>query len=186
MSTLEPHACSSRTGQSIVIRAAHPADARAIHTITAQAIAEGVYHISEPQEFTITLQDEEAWIRQHAERPAEALLVAEVDGDVVGLIHFEPGGRKRQAHMGELAMNVAPAWRELGIGRCLLEALIAWASDQPQIERVGLRALSTNPRALHLYASVGFVEEGRRIQAIKLGSGRYADEVLMSRPVKAL
>jgi RimJ/RimL family protein N-acetyltransferase len=65
-------------------------------------------------------------------------------------------------------------------------ALIAWASDQPQIERVGLRALSINPPALHLYASVGFVEEGRRIKAIKPGPGQYADEVLMSRPVKAL
>jgi RimJ/RimL family protein N-acetyltransferase len=152
--------------------------------ITAQAIAESVYHISQPEEFTITLPDEEAWIRQHAERPAEVLLVAEVDGEVVGLLHFEPGGRRRQAHTGELAMNVATAWREQGVGRCLLEALIGWAGDHPQIERVGLRALSINPRALHLYASVGFVEEGRRIRAIKLGPGQYADEVLMSRPVK--
>jgi hypothetical protein len=31
---------------------------------------------------------------------------------------------------------------------------------------------------------MGFVEEGRRIQAIKLAPGHYADEVLMSRPVK--
>ena len=82
-------------------------------------------------------------------------------------------------------MNVAPDWREQGVGRCLLDALIAWATTHPQIERLGLRALSTNPRALHLYAAVGFVEEGRRIQAIKLAPGQYADEVLMSRPVKS-
>jgi len=185
MSVIEPYTCMSRSGQTILIRTARPSDALAIHTITAQAIAEGAYHISEPQEFNITPEDEEMWIRQHAEHPAQALLLAEVDGKVVGLIHFEPGSRKRQAHTGELAMNVAPDWREQGVGRCLLDALIAWATAYPHIERLGLRALSTNPRALHLYAAVGFVEEGRRIQAIKLAPGQYADEVLMSRPVKS-
>ena len=81
-------------------------------------------------------------------------------------------------------MNVAVAQREQGVGRFLLEALIAWAERHPQIERVGLRALSINSRALHLYAAMGFVEEGRRVQAIKLGPGQYADEVIMARPVK--
>jgi RimJ/RimL family protein N-acetyltransferase len=186
MSAIEPYTCTSRSGQTILIRTARPLDALAIHTITAQAIAEGAYHISEPQEFTFTLEDEEAWIHQHAEHPAQVMLVAEGNDEAVGMIHFEPGARKRQAHTGESAMNVAPAWREQGVGHCLLDALIAWATTHPQIERVGLRALSTNTRALQLYAAVGFVEEGRRIQAIKLAPGQYADEVLMSRPVKSL
>jgi RimJ/RimL family protein N-acetyltransferase len=186
MSVIEPHTCATRTCTVVLIRSARPSDARAIHTITIQAIAEGGYHISEPQELIITLQDEEAWIRRHAEHPAQVLLVVEVGGEVRGLIHFEPGNKRRQAHTGELAMNVAADWREQGIGRCLLEALIAWATEHQQIERLGLRALSTNDRALHVYRAVGFVEEGRRIQAIKLGPGQYADEILMSRPVKPL
>jgi len=186
MSEIEPYDCSTRAGRMVHIRTAQPSDALAIHAITAEAITEGAYHISEPQEFTFTTEEEVAWIRQHAGHPAQVMLVGEVGGEVVGLIHFEPGVRTRQAHAGELAMNVATAQRELGIGRCLLEALIAWAEHHPQIERLGLRALSINPRALHLYSAIGFVEEGRRIQAIKLGPGQYADEVIMSRPVKAL
>jgi RimJ/RimL family protein N-acetyltransferase len=186
MSTIEPHACTSKKGQTILIRTAVAADALAIQTITAQAISEGDYHITEPQEFILPLEEGERWILQHAERQAELFLVAETENEVVGLLHFEPGAKKRQAHIGELAMNVATAWREHGVGRCLLETLIAWATDYPQIERVGLRALSTNTRALHLYRSLGFVEEGKRVQAIKLGPGRYVDEVFMSRPVKAL
>jgi len=185
MSAIETYACAARTGQTIYIRTAQPSDAPAIHAITAQAITEGAYHISEPQEFTFTTEEEEVWIRQHAEHPAQVMLVAEVDDAVVGLIHFEPGNRKRQAHTGELAMNVATAWREQGIGRCLLEALIVWATEHPQIERLGLHALSSNLRALHLYRAVGFVEEGRRVQAIKIGPGEYADEVIMARQVKA-
>jgi RimJ/RimL family protein N-acetyltransferase len=170
----------------VLIRTAVASDALAIRTVTAQAIAEGDYHITEPQEFSLPLGEGERWIRQHAESQAELFLVAEVENEVVGLLHFEPGKRKRQAHTGELAMNVATAWREHGVGRCLLEALIAWATDHPQIERVGLHALSTNTRALHLYTALGFGEEGRRVQAIKLGPGRYVDEVFMSRPVKVL
>ncbi len=30
---------------------------------------------------------------------------------------------------------------------------------------------------------MGFVEEGRRVKALKLAPDRYTDEVLMSRPV---
>ena len=184
MSEIEAYDCATRAVRQVHIRTARPSDAQAIHAITAQAISERAYHISEPEEFTFTTEEEETWIRQHAEHPAQIMLVAEVDDEVVGIIHFEPGARKRQAHVGELAMNVATIQREQGVGRCLLLALIAWAERHPQIERVGLRALSVNPRALHLYAAMGFVEEGRRIQAIKLGPGQYADEVIMARPVK--
>src|SRR6516164_130877 len=98
MSAIEPYTCVSRSGHTILIRTARPADALAIYTITAEAIAEGPYHISEPQEFASTLEHEELWIRQHAEHPAQALLLAEVGGAVVGLVHFEPGARRRQAH----------------------------------------------------------------------------------------
>ena len=184
MSDIEAYDCATQVGRLVHIRTARPSDAPAIHAITAEAIAESAYHISEPQEFTLTTEEVEAWICQHANHPAQVMLVAEVDGEVVGIIHFEPGARKRQAHVGELAMNVATAQREQGVGRSLLEALIAWAERHPQIEGVGLRALSINSRALHLYAAMGFVEEGRRVQAIKLGPGKYADEVIMARPVK--
>lgn len=186
MSDIEAYDCVTQVGRLVHIRTAQPSDALAIHAITAEAIAESAYHISESQEFTLTTKEEEAWIRQHAEHPAQVMVVAEFDGEVVGIIHFESGARQRQAHVGELAMNVATAQREQGVGRCLLEALSDWAQNHPQIERLGLRALSTNSRALRLYAAMGFVEEGRRVQAIKLGPGQYADEVIMARPVKTL
>jgi len=186
MTTIEARTCTAKNGQTFVIRSARPDDALAIYTINEQALVEGSYHISEPQEFTMTVADEETWIRQHAERPADVTLVADLDGAVVGAIFFEAGERKRLSHSGELVMNVAPAWREQGVGRCLLETLIAWATQHPQIERVGLRALSTNERALHLYSRVGFVEDGRRPKAIKLGPGHYVDEVLMYRFVKSV
>jgi RimJ/RimL family protein N-acetyltransferase len=186
MTTIEAHIYTAKSGQIVVIRSARPNDALAIHTITEQALMEGSYHITEPQEFTVTVTDTEAWIQQHAERPADVLLVAEVDGAVVGLIHFEAEGRKRLAHYGELAMNVASTWREQGVGHCLLAALLGWATDHPQVEKVGLRALATNERALHLYTSVGFVEDGRRLKAIKLGPGQYIDEILMSRFVTSV
>lgn len=186
MATIEAHTCTAKNGQAVLIRSARLDDALAIHTINEQAMAEGSYHITESQEFTMTLAEGETWIRQHAGRPADVTLVAEVDGAVVGAILFETSSRNRLAHTGELVMNVALAWREHGVGRCLLEALISWAIGHPRIERVGLRALSTNERALHLYASVGFIEDGRRPKAIKLGPGEYVDEVLMYRFVKSI
>jgi hypothetical protein len=83
-------------------------------------------------------------------------------------------------------MTVAAAWRERGVGRLLLQALTAWATEHPQIEKVGLRALASNERAVRLYTRVGFLEEGRCPKTIKLGPGRSVDKVVMDHFVEAI
>ncbi|MGN7115532.1 hypothetical protein [Lysinibacillus odysseyi] len=43
--------------------------------------------------------------------------------------------------------------------------------------------LSTNERAIHLYRSLGCIEEGRKVKEVKIHN-RYVDDILMYKDVK--
>jgi GNAT superfamily N-acetyltransferase len=81
------------------------------------------------------------------------LYVAEVDGVVVGV-----GGLKRLSDsVGEIKrMFVRPAARGLGVGRAIIEQLIADAREM-RFEAVYLESASFMHPAHALYRSVGFV-----------------------------
>lgn len=83
-------------------------------------------------------------------------------------------------------MSVLKEFRNKGVGRALIEVILTWAQTHPTIEKVGLAVLATNERAIYLYKSLGFVEEGRRIKEIKIGSNNYVDDILMYKFVKPL
>lgn len=78
-------------------------------------------------------------------------------------------------------MNVHPDFQGQGVGHALMEVLLTWANEHPQIEKVILQVLVTNERAIRLYQKFGFVVEGRHIKAIRQPDGRYVDVLQMYR-----
>ena len=97
-------------------------------------------------------------------------LVAEVDGVpsglAWGLIH-EPDSKT--AHVYQ--MWVAPEARGMGTGHALLNHITAWAEDA-QIDRLVLAVTTTNPAAIALYFSSGFIPQGE-LQELKADSGLF-------------
>ena len=69
--------------------------------------------------------------------------------------------------------------RGKGVGKELLSSLFAWA-HRNRIRRIELEVFSNNKSALRLYERAGFVQEGRKIQAVELG-GEFLDVVLMAK-----
>lgn len=65
-----------------------------------------------------------------------------------------------------------------------MDAPIEWASAHPVIEKIGLGVFSNNAGAINLYKKLGFVEEGRRVREIKIGTDDYVDSILMYKLVK--
>jgi RimJ/RimL family protein N-acetyltransferase len=113
--------------------------------------------------------------------PGKIVIVAEREGQIIGLLNFSNGGRKRIAHLGELSMSAHKVWRNRGIGRALLSTLILWAQEHPLIEKVCLEVFANNAGAIALYESLGFQAEGRLRREIKLGPGEYIDTIRMAR-----
>ena len=99
----------------------------------------------------------EASVRSELSNPLSFWLVAEEDGKLIGYV----GSQSVPPEADVMNLAVAPEWRNKGIGRALMTALIA------QLHSRGITALFLEVRvgnapAQNLYRSLGFVEAGRR------------------------
>lgn len=184
MGTVETRSLTTKTGESVTIRCAQPDDAAKLLAYIRSVAEETGFFILQPDEFPSTEEPECQWIQEHLDHPGKLALVAEVAGEIIGSLSFENGPFKRTSHTGTFGVSIRRDWRGQGIGGAMLETLLDWAAANPLIEKVDLAAFSTNTRAIEFYRRHGFVVEGRRVNQIKLGPGKYIDEVLMGRFVK--
>jgi RimJ/RimL family protein N-acetyltransferase len=108
-----------------------------------------------------------------------ALVSDELIGEIV-LNDLDPAARS-----ANLRLQMLPDYRGRGYGREAIVEVLRFAFDAsphdggPRLHRVSLDVLSINPRAKALYASLGFVEEGRLRDAYRDGDS-WADAIVMS------
>lgn len=100
-------------------------------------------------------------------------------GRVVGHLLLEPLALAATRHVAQLTIVIHPGHTGRGYGRLLMEHAIRWARSSDVLEKIELRVRSTNPRAIALYESLGFVREGELRNRIKLHQG-YADDICMA------
>lgn len=179
MATVKTTKHRLKDNTEITIRNGVESDAEQMRFCVTEYIRDNAGQVWEPGEFLPTIDQEKAWVNEMLVNDSELLLVAEVDGKIVGNIDFHIGKRKRIAHSGEFGMSVLPDWKNKGIGSILLKSLIAWAQSNPNIEKINLRVLSHNQQALVLYKKFGFKKEGRKYREIKYSDGTYVDEIHM-------
>jgi ribosomal protein S18 acetylase RimI-like enzyme len=79
--------------------------------------------------------------------------------------------------VGVLGIGILPAYRDRGIGTALMTRTLE-AARRRKMRKIELEVLADNKRAIALYRKLGFVREGRKLKAARLG-GRYRDMVLM-------
>ncbi|KOS68807.1 acetyltransferase [Lysinibacillus contaminans] len=169
---------------SATIRLAKINDAARMLEIQKDVITEDQYLMTTFDEFNQTLEGKKVWIEEKLINEYETILVAEIDNSVVGWLVFRSPNRKRIAHTGTFGMMIDKQYRGQGLGKQLLQGLLKWAKENPLIEKVCLGVFSTNENAIALYKKMGFIEEGRKINEIKLSDNEYVDDVLMYQFVK--
>ncbi|HJV30542.1 MAG TPA: GNAT family protein [Bacillales bacterium] len=153
-------------------------DAAAIWALEREIVMEGEFFIALPEEFNFTLEQQQEQILDLLENERKTMLVAEMEGKVVGVIAFKSENLIRIAHTGSITMMINKDCRNMGLGKLLLKELLEWADQNPFIEKVSLGVFSTNDRAIALYKKMGFVEEGRKIKEFKIND-EYIDDILM-------
>ncbi len=147
------------------------ADWPAVATIYAEGIATG-FATFETQPPTWDLFD--------VTRLAPGRLVARHDNAIVGWAALSPTST-RAAYRGvaEVAVYVAATARGAGVGRALLDALIA-AADAAGVWTLQATILADNASSLALHARAGFRVVGTRQHIARL-HGVWRDTVLMER-----
>mgnify|MGYP000261650191 CR=1 FL=1 len=108
------------------------------------------------------------------------VLVALVDGKIVGNLglHMEPNVRRR--HVGGLGMAVDDAFHGRGIGSALMDAALDLADNWINLARLELTVFCDNAPAIALYEKFGFVREGV-LKHYAFREGAYEDVITMAR-----
>jgi L-amino acid N-acyltransferase YncA len=127
--------------------------------------------------FETTAPSWEAWDASHL---PFARLVARQAVTIIGWAALSPvSSRQVYAGVAEVSVYVSESQRGLGLGRKLLEALIA-VSEENGIWSLQAGMFPENVRSVALHRRCGFREVGRRERLAKLG-GVWRDTILMER-----
>lgn len=184
MAVIGPISARTRDGAAFVVRSATAADAAGLIAQVHDVLSTSDHTLTTREEFTLTVEQEGAFVEESAKNPDGLFLLAEMDGRIVGSLVFRPEVRKRIAHTGSFGMGLVSTHRGRGLGGPMLEALLDWAAGNPRLEKVWLGVFPDNARAIALYERIGFVEESRSRRHFKLGPGRYSDDMVMAIYVK--
>ena len=133
-----------------------------------------------PDEFQITVEQERQFLSDYREADNSIFLVAEVEGQIIGILNCEGGKRQATRHTASSGMSVAKEWRNKGVGTALKSHLIEWATGTNIIKRLEMEVYAHNTPNIHLNRKLGFVEEGRRQKAY-FQHGQFIDSIIMAR-----
>jgi L-amino acid N-acyltransferase YncA len=167
-----------RTEQAHV-RAAAGGDLDAIAEIFAHYVTSSVVTFEEIPP-TVT-----QW-RQRLERLAASrlpFLVADVSGAVAGYAYASPWRRgPAYRHTVEDSVYLAPGHRGKGLGRLLLDALLAACVAAGVRQVIAVVADTPDPASVALHRACGFTDAGR-LKEVGHKHGRQIDTVLLQREV---
>lgn len=175
-----PYVFELDDGRRCAIRRSVESDAQSILSFLPKTHLESDFLNYLPGEFDFTLEQEREFLRNHRETPGHIALIAEIEDQVVGTAGARVIGLRRYRHQCELGIVVAKAHWGRGVGRKLMETLIHWGKSEG-FRKMGLRVFAHNDRAIALYRTLGFVDEGRLVGDALAGDGTYVDTILMSK-----
>lgn len=137
-----------------------------------------MYEVGEREEKTVNLQALECQIQNSIE-DNDFLLIAEVEGEIVGYLSAERGVPNRIKHTAYVVTGVREKYRGCGIGKELFQRLDFWAKEN-DVTRLELTVICNNIIAKKLYEKNGFVVEGIKKNSMII-DGQYVDEFYMAK-----
>jgi ribosomal protein S18 acetylase RimI-like enzyme len=97
-------------------------------------------------------------------------------GELVGMAGFYRETGPKTRHKGHVwGVYVTAGMRGQGIGRRLMETMLACAMHVPGLEQIHLAVTASQAPAAGLYRALGFEPFAREVKALKIGE-RYIDE----------
>jgi len=167
------------TAPNHTVRETSAADMPAIQAIYAKQVARGLATFEEePPTADELLSRRDAILRRGL-----PYLCAEQDGHVVGY-SYAAAHRPRPAYRYtvEDSVYVNDGAQGQGVGRALLEAVIARCEEGPWRQMIAVIGDSANAGSITLHTRLGFHHVGT-LEAVGFKLGRWVDTVIMQRPL---
>jgi RimJ/RimL family protein N-acetyltransferase len=161
------------------VRGAEPGDAGAL-----VALAESV--TAEPEGWLLTdtarrsVGDERRYLRALRGHPNGVVLVAELDGALVGRLAVSRDPHPFSPHVADFGLMVAASQRRRGVATRLLQAAEGWAREAG-VSKLELHVFPRNAPAIALYERLGYEREGLRRGHYRRPDGSFEDAILMAK-----
>lgn len=171
---IETITITDKLGRIISLRNALPKDADALIEYLKTTTAETPFLIREPEEVTITHEQEIAFIENCLNSDKSLMLIASVDGKHIGNCSLNPiGNYKRYAHRCDVSIALYQEYCGVGIGKQMLKTVLKIAQEVGY-EQAELEVISDNKNAISLYEKLGFIKYGTFPSNMKYSDGSYA------------
>ena len=173
-----------KDGRKCILTPTAPQYAEQMIEYLEKTSAETDFLLRNPDEVNYTLEGEKEILAKILEDPYSIMMVAVVDGKVAGNGAINGIGAKRKIqHRCSLAIALYKDYWNLGIGRNMIDYLTELAA-QVGWTQCDLEVVAENEQAQRLYKKCGFIETGRRHNALRFDDGTYHDEILMYKDLK--
>jgi RimJ/RimL family protein N-acetyltransferase len=154
-------------------------DAEKFVKLILQVERETDFMLFEANERKLTLDQQRSKIEAIQKEENSTILIAEVEGNLVGYLVAIGGHARRNKHSVYLVIGILEQYRGKGIGTKLFTELEIWAREH-KIHRLELSVITSNHAALSLYSKMGFQKEGIKRDSL-LMNGHFVDEYYMSK-----
>lgn len=154
-------------------------DAETLLKYMKETSGETSYLMREPEEVTLTLEQEREFIEAKNASERDLLLMVFVEGCHAGNGALNSHGSfKRYAHRCSVSLALYERFWGMGIGGRLLDFLLNKAKELGY-EQAELEVVAENQRAISLYLKKGFQFYGRIPHSMKYKDRTYAEEYTM-------
>lgn len=167
-----------KNGKTAIFRSPEIADAAEMVNYLKVTAGETPYLTNYPEEIATTVEQEESYLRNARENPAETMIVCEVDGRIAGTCHLSCKTKIKNRHRGRIGIALFEAYWGMGIGTAMFRELIALGREKG-LTQLELEVFEGNKRGIALYEKMGFRIAASVPDAIRLKNGTCWAEHIM-------
>lgn len=173
-----------KDGRKCTLKPNSPEYAEAMIEYLKKTSGETEFLLRYPDEVNYTLESEKEILQRLLEDPYVIMMAAIVDGKVAGNGSVSGIGDKRKIrHRCSMAIALYEEYWGLGIGTAMIGYMTELAAKTGW-HQMDLEVVAENEQAQALYKKCGFIESGRRHNALLFDDGTYHDEILMYKDLK--
>lgn len=163
----------------IDVRVARQQDARAILGLCEQVGGETPFLTFSEQGLGLSVEEEAQIITNYSNSQNSLLLVAEADGQLIGMANITQLNAEKQMHVAEVGICLIKEYWGYGIASMMMEMLMEFAQNS-FLKVITLEVAQKNEPAIKLYEKFGFETVGRLRKRLWV-EGCYLDSFVMEK-----
>ena len=133
----------------------------------------------DPDEFTMTVEQEEAFIENAITSKDQFIYTVWHKDKMISMSGIHGSSLRRLKHKVNLGISILLEYHNLGLGTILMNLLVEKAKELGKT-KMELDVRADNPNAIKVYERTGFEVEGIRKNGFQV-DGKYIDLILMGR-----